>query len=69
MNEIKEILKESARSLRAYLKAQFIMLGVVFVLYAIGLLIIGVSAPLPKALGIAAVDFIPMVGSGLIMIP
>lgn len=48
MNEIKEILKESARSLRAYLKAQFIMLGVVFVLYAIGLLIIGVSAPLQK---------------------
>lgn len=69
MNDLQEIFRESMRSLRAYLKAQLIMMGVVFVLYSVGLLIIGVSAPLPKAAGIALVDFIPMVGSGLVMLP
>ena len=51
------------------MKAQFIMLGVVFLLYSIGLLILRVPAPFLKALGIALVDFIPIAGSGLVMIP
>ena len=57
------------RSLGGYMKAQFIMLGVVFLLYSIGLLILRVPAPFLKALGIALVDFIPIAGSGLVMIP
>lgn len=69
MNEIKDILHESIRSLRAYLKAQLMLAGIVFVLYLIGFLIIRVQAPLPKAAGIALLDVIPVVGGGLVMIP
>ncbi len=69
MNEIKEILQESMRSLGAYLKAQLMVMALVFVLYSAGLFIIQVQAPVLKAAGIALIDFIPMVGSGLVMIP
>lgn len=69
MDELKNILRESMVSLRAYLKAQLIMLVIVFALYSIGFLIIRIDAPLLKAAGIALVDVIPMVGSGLILIP
>lgn len=45
------------------------MLGVVFALYAIGLTIIRIPGSILKAAGIALVDFIPIAGSGIVMIP
>lgn len=57
------------RSLGGYLKAQVMMLGVVFALYAIGLTIIRIPGSILKAAGIALVDFIPIAGSGIVMIP
>ena len=45
------------------------VLGVVFALYAIGLTIIRIPGSILKAAGIALVDFIPIAGSGIVMIP
>ncbi len=52
-----------------YLKAQFILMGVTFLLSTIGLLLLGVSyAPL-IALIIAIVDFVPLLGPAVIYVP
>lgn len=69
MEQVKIVFRESMRSLGGYFMAQIIMLGIIFVLYAIGLAVIGISQPVLKALGIALVDFIPVAGSGLVMVP
>ena len=52
-----------------YLKAQLILMSLTFVESAVGLLIIGVSYPIPIALGIALIDAIPILGPATIYIP
>lgn len=69
MDKIEHIGRETMRSLRAYLKAQFIVMGIVFLLYGVGLWIIGIKLPFLKAFGIAVLDVLPLLGSGLVMIP
>lgn len=69
MDKVELVARETMRSLKAYLRAQFMIMGVVFLLYSIGLFIIGMKLPVLKALGIAIVDVIPILGSGIVMIP
>lgn len=63
------IRKDVIGVLWGYLKAQFILMSLTFVESAIGLLIIGVSYPIPIALGIAVIDAIPILGPATIYIP
>ncbi len=53
----------------AYLKAYAKIMLITFVELTIGFLIIGISNPLPKALGIAFFDILPVFGTGGILIP
>lgn len=66
---IRQILASVSRGLIAYLKASAKIAILSFVLLAVGLLLIGVDYWALKALGIAIVDIIPVLGSGIIMIP
>lgn len=52
-----------------YFRAQFKIMFVVFVLLAIGLLILKVPYAVLAAVGIAILDFLPMLGTGTILIP
>lgn len=65
----RSVFAESVRSLQSYFKAQLGVAAIVALLYTIAFLIIGTSASLLKAVGIAALDLLPMVGSGIILTP
>ncbi len=52
-----------------YLRAQLILMSLTFVESSIGLFIIGVSYPIPIALGIALIDALPILGPATIYIP
>ena len=67
-------IKEIAKSLGCYLKAQAILIFVSFVVCLIGLYIfkfvgLNVQFPLMAALGVAFVDALPIFGSGAVIIP
>ena len=63
------IRKDVFGVLWGYLKAQLILMSLTFVESAVGLVIIGVSYPIPIALGIAVIDAIPILGPATIYIP
>ena len=52
-----------------YLKSQFLMSLVVFLILTVGLMIMGNNYGLLVAFGLAILDFIPIVGSGTVMVP
>lgn len=64
-----EIIKDSFIGIKGLLKSQIIIMGITFVILSIGLSIIQVKYSIIIALGIALIDIIPVVGSGIIMIP
>lgn len=66
---IKSVLQATGRGIKGYLKALLILMAVTFVILSIGFSIIGIDQGVPKALGIALLDAIPVIGSGIIMIP
>lgn len=58
-----------AKALFGWLKAQFIILCCMFLVMFIGFTILNVHYTLLIALGIAVMDALPILGSGLVMIP
>ena len=67
-------VREISSSLGAYLKAEFILIGIDFVIILIGLFVLNVfnyniKYPLLVAIGIGVVDALPLVGSGTVMVP
>ncbi len=52
-----------------YLKSQLLMSLVVFLILTVGFMIMGNSYGLLIAFGLAVLDFIPIVGSGTVMVP
>ncbi len=69
-NEKVQIIRSDVLGvLWGYLKAQLILMSVTFVLSSIGLMLIGVSYPIPIALGIAIVDALPILGPATVYVP
>ena len=64
-----KVYGEILRSVVGYFKAQFQIMGVIFVIVAIGLVILDVKRAWLIALGIAALDLLPVFGTGTILIP
>ena len=74
MKELTKHIREIARVLGGYLKAQLTLILISFVISLIGLYILyfvgmNVGFPLITAIGIAFVDALPILGSGTIMVP
>lgn len=69
MYYLREIFLSVSRGLMAYLQAAVKIAAMSFIILAVGLRLIGVEYWLFKALGIAIVDMIPVLGSGIIMVP
>ncbi len=67
--KVRIIQKDVLGVLWGYLRAQLIMMSLTFVESSIGLWIIGVSYPIPIALGIALIDALPILGPATIYIP
>lgn len=67
-------VREIATYLGNYLKAEFILIGIDFAIILIGLFTMNffgynIKYPLLVALGIGFVDALPLVGSGVVMVP
>ncbi len=66
---LKAVYIDTKNGVIGYLKSQLILMLLTFVVLVIGLKYIGIEYSVLKSLGIAIVDAIPVVGSGIIMIP
>ena len=66
---LSQILLDTGRGVKGYFKAQLILMLITFITLLVGLNILEVSFSLLIALGIAALDILPVIGSGIIMIP
>ena len=66
---LKQVLKRTGRNFVGYMKALAILSAITFVVTAIGLRILNVEHFILKALLVAIVDFIPILGSGAVLIP
>ena len=68
-NFCREVRRIFMEAFGGYLKSQLIISFVVFVILALGFFAIGQPYGLLLALGFAVLDFIPIIGSGTIMVP
>lgn len=66
---LKQVLKRTGRNFIDYLKALLILSAITLVITAIGLRILNVEHFILKAILVAVVDFIPILGSGAVLIP
>lgn len=66
---LREILYATGKGIKGFLIAQLKLSVLTFVLLCIGFVVIGIDWWGLKALGIAIVDMIPVLGSGIIMLP
>lgn len=64
-----KVYGEILRSIVGYFKAQFQIMGVIFIIVAIGLFLLDVKRVWLIALGIAALDLLPVFGTGTVLIP
>lgn len=70
VQEIGEKVKESATmAFGGYIRAQAIITTGVFFILLIGFLVMGEGYALLLALGLSVLDFIPLIGSGTVMVP
>ena len=69
MDFIFQIIEDTGKGVKGYIKSQFILMGITFIILSVGFTIIDVSWAILIALGIAILDILPVIGSGIIMIP
>ena len=69
MEFILRIIKDTGKGIKGYLKSQLILMLITFIILGISLTIIEVPMSILIALGISILDILPIVGSGIIMIP
>ena len=63
------IKEELIKACGGYLKAQFILMCVTFVVVLLGLIVLGVDTSVLMAFIVALVDAVPILGAGTILIP
>lgn len=66
---LQQIVLRLKRTLGVWIRTQIKLLGVSFLVLTAGFLILQISYPLLFSLGIALIDALPMLGSGLFLIP
>jgi sporulation integral membrane protein YtvI len=63
------IMADINRAIIGFVRAQLIISGLTYLVVLAGLLILGVGYPLALALLIVAVDILPILGTGAVMVP
>lgn len=66
---INRILSDMGRGVKGYLKSQLILVTISFITLLVGLSILDLRFSILIALAIALVDILPVLGSGIIMVP
>jgi sporulation integral membrane protein YtvI len=67
--QVEQIMANLRRSVFGFLRAQILLSMVTYVLSFFGLLILGTGYPLAVALLIVAVDILPILGTGAVLVP
>ena len=69
MEFILRIIKDTGKGIKGYIKSQLILMLITFIILAISLSIIQVPKAILISLGISILDILPIIGSGIVMIP
>ena len=69
MEFITQMIKDTGKGLKGYLKSQLILMGITLVILMTGLFILKVPYFILIAIGISIVDVLPVLGSGVIIVP
>ena len=69
MEFISQMIKDTGKGLKGYLKSQLILMGITFVILIIGLMVLKVPYFILIAIAISIVDVLPILGSGIIIVP
>lgn len=69
VNKIRKLKNGLYQALGAYVRAQLIMMCIMFTLLTIGYIILGIDSPMFFAFITAIVDAVPILGTGTILIP
>ncbi|HCX63696.1 MAG TPA: permease [Eubacteriaceae bacterium] len=64
-----DFLKNTISGIKKFIVAQVKLSAITFLIAAIGLDFIGISSPFLKAFFIALLDFIPVIGAGIVFVP
>ena len=68
-DDLRRVFRDTKKGIKGYFKAQLVLMTMTFLIFSIGLVIIDVQFPLLIAFIIAILDIVPILGSGIIMIP
>lgn len=68
-NIFNEIIKDTGKGVKGYFKSRLIIMGLTFVILAIGFITIEAPLPILMALLISIIDILPLIGAGIVMIP
>lgn len=66
---INRIVKDTGKGVKGYIKSQIKLMLITFIAFSIGLTIIKVPHPILISAGISILDIIPVLGTGIVMIP
>ena len=66
---LKQVRDTALAAFGGYLRAEFLLSVVVFFILLVGFFVIGQPYGLLLALGLAVMDFIPIIGAGTVMVP
>lgn len=66
---INQIIKDTGKMIKGYIKSQIKLMLITFIAFSIGLSIINVPYPILISAGISILDIIPVLGTGIVMIP
>lgn len=69
IDDLQIILKETGIGIKGYLKGQLKLMLLTFIILSVGFWYIQIPLYILIALGIAIIDIIPVIGSGIIMVP
>jgi predicted PurR-regulated permease PerM len=69
MEFISQMIKDTGRGLKGYLKSQLILMGIACLILSAGLMFLKVPYFILIAIAISIIDVLPVIGSGIIIVP
>jgi predicted PurR-regulated permease PerM len=69
MEFLSQMIKDTGKGLKGYLKSQLMLMGIAFIILSVGLTTIDVQNAILISIGISIIDILPVLGSGIIIVP
>lgn len=69
MEFLSQMIKDTGKGLKGYFKSQLILMGITLIILITGLMILDVKNSILISIGISIIDILPVLGSGVIIVP